>query len=405
MVAGLRQLDRLALSLDEYAVAVRSPGPIPVSISWISGPPETGERLPQHPRLTHLSFTDNPDRFAAEMANAAAVLVLDTHLVLGRDSLIAILSAPSSEATGPCSIVRGIELASMDLRTAPPREQHSGGANWSYLNAFSEIAAAEKQLLGGTAKSQDGVISRMVNRPISRAVSGWLVRTRIRPNQLTLILMAIPLAGSLFLLRGDYLGFALGAILFQLHSALDGCDGEIARVKYQDSVAGRQLDGLCDRFSTLLYAVCLGLGLFRQPGMGEVMRWLYPLEGILAALLIGVSETILTRGSLDEYAEAPAAPASLYPQFLQERRTRFNEGDQLKLWAIKNSGMLFLGEGAASFFSEITKRDVFNFIFMLLALCGRPAWILHILATCAVGIVIFTVKDLSATRPLNGKPG
>ena len=62
MVAGLRQLDRLALSLDEYAVAVRSPGPIPVCISWISGPPETGERLPQHPRLTHLSFTDNLDR-------------------------------------------------------------------------------------------------------------------------------------------------------------------------------------------------------------------------------------------------------------------------------------------------------------------------------------------------------
>ena len=386
VVAGLRQLDRLALSLDEYSVAAKSEGPVPVCVAWRSAPPETALRLPQHPRLTHLSCTEDLGRFTAELPADAAILVLDTHLVWQRGSL-----ASALERSGPWLIVRGVELPSLvaEKNLRPPQPEES--APWYYLHAAAEIPEAEKHLLGGTAKSQDGIISRYVNRPVSRVLSRWLVRTRLRPNQLTIMLTALPLAGSLFLLRGDYLGFALGALFFQLHSALDGCDGEIARVKYQDSAAGRKLDGLCDRFSTLLYAVAIGLGLFRHPGLGEVMRWIYPLEGILAALLIGISETWLTRIPLDEYAESSTGSAKL---FVKEERAHFNEGDQLKLLAIKNSGLLFLGKGAASLFSELTKRDVFNFGFMLLALCGWPQWILHTLAVSAGAIAIFAVKDL-----------
>ena len=389
VVAGLRQLDRLALSLDEYSVAAKRQGPVPVCVLWRPAPPETAARLPHHPRLTHLSCTEDLGRFIAEMPADAAILVLDTHLVLQRGSL-----ASALERSGPWLVARAAELPSMvaEKNLRPPLREE--GAPWYYLHQAAEIPEGEKRLLGGTAKSQDGMISRHVNRPVSRALSRRLMRTRLRPNQLTVMLTALPLAGSLFLLRGGYLGFALGAVFFQLHSALDGCDGEIARVKYQDSAGGRKLDGLCDRFSTLLYAVALGLGLFRHPGVGEVMRWVYPLEGILAALLIGISETWLTRISLDEYAETSAGPANLYPQFVKEERHHFNEGDHLKLLAIKNSGLLFLGKGAASLFSELTKRDVFNFGFMLLALCGWPQWILHILAVSAGAIAIFAVKDL-----------
>jgi hypothetical protein len=76
---------------------------------------------------------------------------------------------------------------------------------------------------------------------------------------------------------------------------------------------------------------------------------------------------------------------------------------------MKNSGLLFLGKGAASLFSELTKRDVFNFGFMLLALCGWPQWILHILGVTAGAIAIFALKDLAALpRPneeVAGPPG
>ena len=251
VVAGLRQLDRLALAVDEYAVAERSPGPIPVCVLWTSIQPEAKERFPQHGRLTHLSFTDDFRQFAAEKAGAGYFLVMNTRVVLRRNTLFSILRSGVGR-TGPLRIVPGAELSPQaEERTMPLAEDGAAHGQWFYLHEKREIGATERQLFAGTGKSQDGLVSRFVNRPVSRLVSRWLVRSRVKPNQLTLLLTAIPVVGSLFLLRGDYLGFALGAFLFQVHSALDGCDGEIARVKYQDSAAGQRLDGLCDRISTL----------------------------------------------------------------------------------------------------------------------------------------------------------
>ena len=119
----------------------------------------------------------------------------------------------------------------------------------------------------------------------------------------------------------------------------------------------------------------------------------------MAALLIGVSETWLSRKSLDEVAADKAGEDHLSPVYLKAHRSTFNPGDQLKLWIIKNSGLLFLGDGLTSLFGQLTKRDVFNFGFMLLALCGRPSWILHILALCACAIVVVAVKDLLSPAP------
>jgi hypothetical protein len=276
--------------------------------------------------------------------------------------------------------------------------QRSGASaerSYTYLDNIVKIDIAEQKLLSSTAKSQDGLVSRFVNRPISRAVSRLLVRLPLLPNQWTLIAMVIPIAGAILLSRGDYVGFALGAILFQLHSILDGCDGEIARAKYLDSPSGETLDRLCDRFTTLLYAVALGFGLSRQTGLADAMRWFYLVEGVMAALFIGVGETLLTRDKIDNDLERETQN-SLYPAYVKMHRGSFNEGDQLKLWMIKHSGMLLLGQRATSFFGQATKRDVFNFGFMLLALCGRPSWILHILAICACVIIILALKNLLA---------
>jgi hypothetical protein len=194
-------------------------------------------------------------------------------------------------------------------------------------------------------------------------------------------------------MRGDYFGFALGAVLFELHSVLDGCDGEIARLKYLESDAGQKLDGVCDRFATLLYAVSLGIGLYRQSGIAPALLWFYPVEGVMAALLLGVGETLLSRATIDKVLEEEPED-SLYPRYLNEHRGSFNTGDQLKVWMIKNSGMLRFGEGVTSFFGQATKRDVFNFGFMLLALCGWPHYVLHILAMCACAIALLALKNL-----------
>ena len=263
-----------------------------------------------------------------------------------------------------------------------------------YLENKQDIAQCEKRLLCSAGKSQDGLIARCINRPISRSLSRFLVRLPVSPNHVTLFLTAIPIAGATFLIQGHYLGFALGAVLFQLQSTLDGCDGEIARLKYLESDAGRKLDEICDRFASLLYAVSLGLGLGRQPELTGMWSWLYPVEGAVAAVLIGLSETFLTRAPLEA-----VSTKSDVGRYLNEYRDQFNRGDQLKLWIIKNSRMLLVGERGTWLFSELTKRDVFNFIFMIIIVCGRPSWVLHIFALCACAITILALKNVFA-KPL-----
>jgi phosphatidylglycerophosphate synthase len=59
---------------------------------------------------------------------------------------------------------------------------------------------------------------------------------------MTLVSIAIGLVGSLFFLRPTAGPETIGALLFLLHSILDGCDGELARLRFQESRWGGLLD-------------------------------------------------------------------------------------------------------------------------------------------------------------------
>src|ERR1700758_2132581 len=91
-------------------------------------------------------------------------------------------------------------------------------------------------------KSQDGIVSRYLNRPISRRITRLLLRFPITPNFWTMSIFPLLIVASLFLLRGDYAGFVIGCATFQIYSILDGCDGEIARAKNLVSRFGEKLD-------------------------------------------------------------------------------------------------------------------------------------------------------------------
>ena len=408
--AGLRQIDRLLLGLNEHAGRVPGHDAVPVCIYWdqLGSTSHVADN-----RLPHLRLIDHPDEFCAQIAkDNGSIVLVSTHLVIARptsssdlDNLLRtapvcivpaqdfIAQLSSGSLTSLRQQLRDVEASAWQrhLSDAGPRE-------WIYLDSVEAIPACERRLLHGTGKSQDGFVARFVNRPISRTFSRILLRTSLLPNQCTLLLLLVPLAGGLFLLRGDYFGFLLGAILFQVHSALDGCDGEIARLKYLESATGSKLDEVCDRVATLTYAVALVIGLSRQPGSSVPSQWFYLIEGIIAALLIGVGESLLTRVPITQMSQTTTAESNRYPDYVRRHAPSFNPGDHLKLWIINHSKILFLGEWATALFSQLTKRDVFNLGFMLLALCGRPAWILHILAAVAGVILVFGLKSLFVTR-------
>jgi hypothetical protein len=111
-----------------------------------------------------------------------------------------------------------------------------GGRGAKYLDDPSDAPACERMLLRQAGKSQDGVVSRFINRPISRIISRVLLKFPITPNAWTMLILILPLVACVFLVRGDYAGFVLGTALFQIYNIFDGCDGEIARM-LQDSFA------------------------------------------------------------------------------------------------------------------------------------------------------------------------
>ncbi len=122
-----------------------------------------------------------------------------------------------------------------------PREVFCKGAIFS-LRSKKEIKRAEKQLFKGLVKDTEGFMSRHVERPISLFISKRIVNTSITPNQITIISTLIGLIGALFISIGQGFWQIAGALLFLAHSIIDGCDGEIARIKFMESRLGGILD-------------------------------------------------------------------------------------------------------------------------------------------------------------------
>ncbi len=113
--------------------------------------------------------------------------------------------------------------------------------------AFNKAEAALLDRLRD--KSNDGPVSRYLNRPISIRVSRYLTQYDVTPNQISLFsFLCSMLAAGLFAL-GGYLALFLGGVLAQFASVIDGCDGEVARLKYQSSDFGGWFDAVLDRYA------------------------------------------------------------------------------------------------------------------------------------------------------------
>ncbi len=121
---------------------------------------------------------------------------------------------------------------------------------WIDVDDPAAFKKAEKALLDRLSdKSNDGPVSRYLNRPISALFSRYLVKLDITPNQISMFsFLCSLLAAGLFAL-GGYLALLLGGVLAQFASIIDGCDGEVARLKYQSSDFGGWFDAVLDRYA------------------------------------------------------------------------------------------------------------------------------------------------------------
>ncbi|MGE5413227.1 MAG: CDP-alcohol phosphatidyltransferase family protein, partial [Syntrophomonadaceae bacterium] len=110
------------------------------------------------------------------------------------------------------------------------------------LSSKKDVPAAERRLLGELVKPQDGFLTRHVSRKVSLSVTRLLAKTSITPNGMTLFCTLLGLAAAWCFGSSVAASQCAGGVLFLLHSILDGCDGELARLKFKESRLGGTLD-------------------------------------------------------------------------------------------------------------------------------------------------------------------
>jgi 1L-myo-inositol 1-phosphate cytidylyltransferase / CDP-L-myo-inositol myo-inositolphosphotransferase len=144
-----------------------------------------------------------------------------------------------------------------------------------YVRAASpaDVAAAEDALFAALSRNDGNLFARFVDRVLSRAISRRLAPTSVTPNQITLASIAVGLAGAASLLHPSYEAGVLGTLLFLVSTILDGCDGEIARVKFRESPFGAKLDLVGDNLVHVFLFPCLAIR-FWLAGEGGHFVWL-----------------------------------------------------------------------------------------------------------------------------------
>lgn len=253
-----------------------------------------------------------------------------------------------SDASGPATLKLAYDrVADVTLRSAADRRE------------------AKRRLFEACRKPVDGVVSRHLNRHVSIAISKLVVDTPISPNAMTVFTFSLSLVAGGLAVRGGYWPTLGAAFLMQWNSILDGCDGELARVRHQGSKLGQWLDTVGDDWSNVIFWATLGVGARAIPEVGPTLAWC----GYLGALGNGVAAlanyVVLARlGSGDFYA--------------------LDSGDKPK-----RTGPIGTLIGVIEL---VLKQDFFLFLMLVLAALGV---LHHSLYAIALGAVVTAANSLA----------
>jgi len=216
-----------------------------------------------------------------------------------------------------------------------------------------DVNDAEWRLLRQLVKDTDGFMARHVERPISLRIARRLASTGITPNQITSLSVGIGLSGALFFLCSQWVCQTIGALLFLAHSILDGCDGELARLKFQESRFGGIIDYWGDNVVHIAVFGCIAIS------------WALSIEA-LWPLLLGVAAAL---GNL----------ASAWLVYWRVMRPKKDDGP------LFTSVVTVPDQSLARMLDAASRRD-FIYLVVILALFGKSNWFLVL---AAVGAPIF----------------
>ena len=217
----------------------------------------------------------------------------DAFTLMSADELVGMFSLPRSIAidlarqgsTGASSIE---ELHAQLSATYSVQREQVTEDKWQRILTEQQRLSAEKKMDHWLVKPTDGIFARF-NRRVSIPISRQIIPFAITPNMVSLFTLGVSLAAGAFFALGGYWNMLTGAILSWFASVLDGCDGEVARFKLQESDFGCWLETICDYLYYLFIFTGMTIGLARTSGTHT-----YPVLGAL--LVFGAIASFLTTG-------------------------------------------------------------------------------------------------------------
>ncbi len=241
------------------------------------------------------------------------------------------------------------------LRAARGRDVVVEGRNavWGVVRDEAQGAQVFEKLMGSLRKplgrDADGFVAYYLNRPLSLMMSRRLVNTKLTPNQVTSIALAMGVMAGVVVSFGGWGWLILGGILLQLSSILDGVDGELARLRLAMTKSGEWFDTVCDDIINLGFM--FGLASACAVRLGSVwptyMGWFTLVVG--SALILSMYVELIRVGAAShnafKWGFEPDAKAK------DKNKDKTPETTGAGLW-----------KRAVVIFSYVAKRDSYNLI-------------------------------------------
>lgn len=164
---------------------------------------------------------------------------------------------------------------------------------WQPIISAEDLPRAEAKLNQWLYKETDGIYARW-NRRISIPISRLLIKLPITPNMVTVFTLLVSVISGVFFALGGYLHTLVGALLSHLACILDGSDGEVARLTFQESEFGCWLETVCDNAYYASIYTGMVIGMYRTTG-----SMAYPIAGIL--LGVGMLMSFIMTGYQRRY--------------------------------------------------------------------------------------------------------
>ena len=97
---------------------------------------------------------------------------------------------------------------------------------------------------------------------LSKIILPVFLKTKLTPNQVTIVSGIFGLIGSFLILYGDFYLNIVSGVFIQIFAILDLVDGDIARHKKMQSNRGMWLDIFFDKTNDFIIIICLTIGAY-----------------------------------------------------------------------------------------------------------------------------------------------